>query len=899
MLMAMAPASVLANEYLDNYKGTAFKVHTLSADAPCKMEAEDFDNGGYDVAWHFKKNSNGTDITNVYRPDIVNARINKMGGTNNYLIGNVSNGDWVYYTIDVKDAGEYKLVCHMSSGEGNTSMLSFEVDGEAVAEIIKAPGLGWNNYVDVTNKGFMLTKGRHIVRWIPTNAMNMDYYTWERTGDYVAPLPPEDVTGVRQYEYKGNPMFTELKSETYNSTRRSPFYTADPSARVWNIDGKDVLYLYPSHDLEPQLTCQHMDRYHVFSTEDMVHWTDHGEILNAEQSDKAMGFEGIDNSPLMWAPDCNYNKKDGKYYFIYPHQVWKKGTTDFTDNANKAWYMFLATSDNPAGPFTVKGYIDGVHLTGSKDELLTPDAEGRAYLDGIPENNIDPCLFVDDDGKAYVFTSGYGHCYMTKLQDDDWTKADGKTVMLPDAGFGNFHEGPWVFKKDGRYYLMHADSNPNYNRMQYSVADNINGPWTPKGVFMNPLGDDTTHGSIVNYKDKWYTFYHTCDFSGNGALRSVCYEEQTFDENGNLNLLQNFGSAHGGTAKTFDGVNSVVFTPADYNDGKGGNAYYKRDRIAPSREASATQLDNFEFLRFAVNVEKKGRYQLTLRAANLEAGSKVGVAYDGTFKTSRAESNKEGMYLPSKTDLGEMQKLVVYPVNLEAGEHYFEVRCTKGSINFESLTVGAGQTVIPGKVEAEDFDAAPDSYNFKRAADKGKNSYRDDVLSSIGNHGTSWHLGDTSNGDYWTYSIKAEESASYKMTVNLSSDNKESTKAKFAVFVDDFDTPVYTSEPFRSEAESNVWNTYFTVDVPGIQISKGDHKFRFKVVNAPMNIDSFTFTKDGAYTALQDVTAQVDTRTADVYTIDGRKVRTVADKASALGTLDHGMYIVGGKKVIK
>jgi hypothetical protein len=86
-------------------------------------------------------------------------------------------------------------------------------------------------------------------------------------------------------------------------------YTADPSAHVWK-DGR--LYVYASHDIAPPRGCDLMDQYHVFSTDDMVHWKDHGEILRASQvpwGRKEGGF--------MWAPDCAY--KNGTYYFYFPH----------------------------------------------------------------------------------------------------------------------------------------------------------------------------------------------------------------------------------------------------------------------------------------------------------------------------------------------------------------------------------------------------------------------------------------------------------------------------------------------------------------------------------------------------------------------------------------------------
>ena len=107
-------------------------------------------------------------------------------------------------------------------------------------------------------------------------------------------------------------------------------YTADPSAHVW-ADGR--LYVYPSHDVAPPRGCDLMDKYHVYSTDDMVHWKDHGVILQA--SDVSWGRK---EGGFMWAPDCAY--KNGVYYFYFPHP---SGT-----EWNKTWKIGVATSTKPA-----------------------------------------------------------------------------------------------------------------------------------------------------------------------------------------------------------------------------------------------------------------------------------------------------------------------------------------------------------------------------------------------------------------------------------------------------------------------------------------------------------------------------------------------------------------------
>lgn len=80
----------------------------------------------------------------------------------------------------------------------------------------------------------------------------------------------------------------------------------------------------------------------------------------------------------------------------------------------------------------------------------------KGVIDGIP-STIDPCVFVDDDGQPYIYTSGAGKgCWGAKLRKDDWTKLDG--VMSPLSGFTDFHEAPWVHKYKGNYYLSHSDN---------------------------------------------------------------------------------------------------------------------------------------------------------------------------------------------------------------------------------------------------------------------------------------------------------------------------------------------------------------------------------------------------------------------------------------------------------
>ena len=88
-------------------------------------------------------------------------------------------------------------------------------------------------------------------------------------------------------------------------------YTADPTARVFN--GK--VYLYPSHDIFPPEGQRQdwfcMEDYHVFSSENLTDWTDHGVIVTQNKVPWVRP-----DSYSMWAPDCV--ERNGKYYFYFP-----------------------------------------------------------------------------------------------------------------------------------------------------------------------------------------------------------------------------------------------------------------------------------------------------------------------------------------------------------------------------------------------------------------------------------------------------------------------------------------------------------------------------------------------------------------------------------------------------
>ena len=630
---------------------------------PCTIEAEDYDLGGEGVAFHFK--SVGAGNRRDYRSDAVGL----SSGNGGIVLGNTSDGDWNNYTINVTQEGTYTISTICSSGVDN-GRFDLRIDGEPVCRVRKVPNRGWDNYYPVAVEGIPLKAGEHVFQWYTYSGMNVDKFVFERTGDYGDGKLPGifDYSYPMTQEFTRNPLFVTFPSQMYGSPFTGNLYTADPSAHVWHIDGKDVLYVYASHDMEPSKGCDRMDRYHVFSTEDMVNWTDHGEILNADDVREQIG-EG--SNGFMWAPDAAYNVKDGLYYFLFPHKVKSRSDGDDVDQ----WRMFMATSKNPAGPFEVQDSIPGM------------------------PNSIDPCIFIDDDGSAYVYVSGGGKpCWGGKLKDDNWLELE-IPMHLMEGVASNFHEAPFVFKKDGRYYLTHSDGHNTElggNQLLYAVSDSPLGPWTDKGVYMYPHGEETAHGSVVKFKGKWYQFYHTANYSGEGALRSVCFDELTFADNGDINIVHNWGTPKGGQMPQLTSGGKLVLQAEDYNEGGSHTAWFKRpdnelfvlgDRqereISLGTEGGTTFVASMarkEWTRYSLNVASEGTYRVTIRMrrqGNSTAKFRLGV--DGSW-TGKEE-------LTVDTPVGEWGETVISGVKIAQGEHYIEWRGASGTIDVDYISI--------------------------------------------------------------------------------------------------------------------------------------------------------------------------------------------------------------------
>jgi len=279
-------------------------------------------------------------------------------------------------------------------------------------------------------------------------------------------------------------------------------YTADPAPMVY----KDTLFLYTGHD-EDGSTWFTMKDWHVYATTDMVNWIDKGSPLSV----KTFKWAAKD----AWAGQCIF--RNGKFYWYVP-----------VNQANgKGMAIGVAVSSRTTGSFV--------------------DALGKPLLHS-GNGDIDPAVFIDDDGQAYLY---WGNPYLKYVKlNEDMISYSGEIVTVPltKEGFNirlkdadkrpsAYEEGPWLYKRKGLYYLLYpAGGVPEH--LAYSTSSSPTGPWVYRDTIMPVIkkgGAFTNHPGLVDYKSHSYLFYHNGALPGGGGFtRSVCVDEFKFNEDGTI-----------------------------------------------------------------------------------------------------------------------------------------------------------------------------------------------------------------------------------------------------------------------------------------------------------------------------------------------------------------------------
>lgn len=272
-------------------------------------------------------------------------------------------------------------------------------------------------------------------------------------------------------------------------------FTADPTARLF--EGR--IYVYPSHDIKAPPGYKGkpnwfvMEDYHVFSSDNLTDWKDHGVIVSQT------GVEWADPAAYsMWAPDAVF--KDGKYYFYFP-AIAKSG----------GFRIGVATADKPYGPFK---------------PLATP-------IEGV--KGIDPAVLIDKDGSAYLYYS-LDKIFVARLKPN-MLEIEGEPRVFDNLPKKGLQEGPFVFERNGIYYLTYPHVANKTERLEYATSRSPMGPFESAGVILDEAASGcwTVHHSILDYQGQWYLFYHDKDLSPSfDKNRSIRADKLFFNADGTI-----------------------------------------------------------------------------------------------------------------------------------------------------------------------------------------------------------------------------------------------------------------------------------------------------------------------------------------------------------------------------
>jgi len=287
-------------------------------------------------------------------------------------------------------------------------------------------------------------------------------------------------------------------------------YTADPAPMVY----QGIVYLYTTHD-EDDATGFKMFNWLLYSSTDMVNWTDHGIIASVAEPNKT--FKWADGHSA-WAPQCI--ARNNRFYFYCP--------TIFKGRMA----IGVAVADSPLGPFV--------------------DPLGKPLIYRGNPGDYDPSVFIDDDGQAYLYWGGNGPCYYVKLNEDMIsTSGDIQTASIDFTGTppeASYTEGPWLWKKNGHYYLAWA-SRCCPEGIGYAMSDSPTGPWRCKGTIMDPHPhSDGNHPGIIEYQGTSYVFglNYELFFTLQGhrrklERRSVCVKTMSYNPDGTIQKVAWWG----------------------------------------------------------------------------------------------------------------------------------------------------------------------------------------------------------------------------------------------------------------------------------------------------------------------------------------------------------------------
>ena len=659
------------------------------------------------------------------------------------------------------------------------------------------------------------------------------------------------------------------------------YYSPDPAPVVFG----DTVCVYTGNDEGGGFFT--MNGWRVSCSTDMVNWTDRGTLILSSES-----FHGKANKNDDWAAQV-VRRNDKYYYYV---------TVGYGCRS-----ISVAVADKPEGPF--KDATNGKHLAAANCEY------------------IDPTVWIDDDGQAYLYW-GNPNLHWAKLKenmielDGEIHKTDMSSGFAPPGQKSVYTEGPWIHKRmnNGKatYYMIYA-SHGIPEKISYSTSDSPTGPWKWGGIIMDQGNGTafTNHSGIIEFKGRSFFFYHNQkNVGGGGYSRSTAVEEFTWNADGSIPTIK---STDNGVVKPIHYLDPFKRVEAETKSWVGGIVVDK----------SRTDKNGVPYTIINHVASENGTVYLT--NMNSKFYTKVrsvdmGDGADSIYICTKGNGGKLEVHAGSET--GTLLASIDVPASDKWQENGYKVSDAVGVEDIYFVVKQAGfdfdywymvneksavpQTpykgvaaAVPGKIEAEKYDDGGHNKAFydNDRENQGK-AYREDEVdvvdisdSKCGDAACAGYaIGYTNDGEWVEYTINVTADAKYDITANVATAFETSA---MQLFIDGEEI----TESVVAPKVDTVWTTYKVIDVGSVELKKGEHVLKLLVTGGYLNVDWIQFTDPNNPTAVANRGMRVVPQKAIAYNVFGvtgkflgRIDNAQANLSAALkqAGFANGMYILRG-----
>lgn len=578
------------------------------------------------------------------------------------------------------------------------------------------------------------------------------------------------------------------------------YYSPDPAPVV--ID--DTVFCYTGNDQGGDFFT--MNGWRVSSSTDMVNWTDRGTII--------LSHDDFPNAKVKgdWAAQCI--RRNGKYYYYVTVESTRGGRA-----------INVAVADRPEGPFK--------------------NALGDKHLAGPNWDYIDPTVWIDDDGQAYLYW-GNPKLYWCKLKDDMIT-IDGQIhVTDMSSGFApwgeasKYTEGPWIHKHGNKWYMIYA-SHGVPESISYSWSNTPTGPWEWKGVIMKNGqrgATFTNHSGVIDFKGRSFFFYHNGRLPGGGGYtRSTAVEEFTYNPDGTIPLMD---MTDLGVVNPIHWVDPFKRVEAETKAFSAGLEAGKADNVG----VYMTKIHNNDYIKvrcvdfgdlgadfFTASVSSKNNASIEIRLDKKD-GELI-----GTLNVENTNGGWRELECEVSNTIGKHDVFFIFKGanNTELFDFdywYF----TSNAVLVPQTPYNGVAHAIPGKIEFEDFDEGGQNraYYDNDKENQGGN-YRDERVDIV-EADNGFAIGYTNKGEWLEYTIDVKETKEYAYEARVACGLNTSG---IQLFVDDKDISGEIEVPNTVD-----WDTYTTVKGKTSEISEGEHVLKVLLTGSYANLDWIHFLGD-------------------------------------------------------